>query len=210
MRAKGNASILQVNRRTLLKSGAAGVLAAALPGSGYADGPRNGGTLLLSSGGDPPTLDMHQTPTYLTQFIGAPCFSTLLRSSATDIDTLVPDLAQSHEVSADGMTVTFHLQQAAEFHNGMPVTADDVVFSLDRIRTPPKGIVSPRIGLLGSMKSAEANDAHSVVVHLYEPEPDFLFQAANPYIVIVPRKVVEPLDASGQGMKRTIVGSGPF
>src|SRR3569833_3677804 len=124
MRAKSNASILQVNRRTLLKSGAAGVLAAALLGSGYADGPRNGGTLLLSSGGDPPTLDMHQTPTYLTQFIGAPCYSTLLRISASDIDTLIPDLAQSHAVSADGMTVTLHLQPAAEFQTGLPETAD--------------------------------------------------------------------------------------
>jgi ABC-type transport system substrate-binding protein len=50
------------------------------------------------------------------------------------------------------------------------------------------------------MKSAEAKDARTVVVHLSEPEPDFLFQVANPYNVIVPRKVVEPLDASGQGM----------
>ncbi|MGN6573079.1 MAG: ABC transporter substrate-binding protein [Pseudolabrys sp.] len=210
MRTTSTGSILHVDRRALLKTGAAGILAAALPGPSFADGPKTGGTLLLSSGGDPPTLDMHQTPTYLTQFIGAPCYSTLLRISATDIDTLVPDLARSHDVSSDGMTVTFHLQAAAEFHNGMPVTADDVVFSLNRIRTPPKGIVSPRKGLLGSMKSAEAKDAHTVVVHLNEPEPDFLFQVANPYNVIVPRKVVEPLDASGQGMKRTVVGSGPF
>src|SRR3569833_3597999 len=107
MRAKSNASILQVNRRTLLKAGAAGVLAATLPGTGNADGPKNGGTLLLSSGGAPPTLDMHQTPTYLTQFIGAPCYSPLLRLSATDIDTLIPDLAKSKVVKADGMTVTF-------------------------------------------------------------------------------------------------------
>ena len=176
----------------------------------FAGEPKSGGTLLLSSGGDPPTLDMHQTPTYLTEFIGAPCYSTLLRISATNIDTLVPDLAQSHEVAADGMSVTFHLHPAAEFHNGLPVTADDVVFSLNRIRKPPKGIVSPRRGLLGSIKNVEATDAHTVVVHLNEPEADFPFQVANPYNVIVPRAVVEPLDASGQGMKRTIVGSGPF
>ena len=142
----------------------------------FAEGPKSGGTLLLSSGGDPPTLDMHQTPTYLTEFIGAPCYSTLLRISAADVDTLVPDLAQSDEIVADGKTVTFHLHPAAEFHNGMPVTADDVVFSLNRIREPPKGIVSPRKGLLGSIKDTEAKDEHTVVVHLNEPEADFLFQ----------------------------------
>ena len=210
MRAKGNASSPQVNRRMILKAGVGMLAAAAMPATAFTEGPKSGGTLLLSSGGDPPTLDMHQTPTYLTQFIGAPCYSTLLRISANDIDTLVPDLAQSHEVAADGKTVTFHLHPAAEFHNGMPVTADDVVFSLNRIRKPPKGIVSPRKGLLGSIKDTEAKGAYTVVVHLNEPEADFLFQVANPYNVIVPRKVVEPLDASGQGMKRTIVGSGPF
>jgi peptide/nickel transport system substrate-binding protein len=210
MRAKGDADSLQVNRRTMLRAGVTTLAAAAMPSMAFAAGPKMGGTLLLSSGGDPPTLDMHQTPTYLTQFIGAPCYSTLLRISATDIDTLVPDLAQTYEVATDGKTVTFHLHLAAEFHNGMPVTADDVVFSLNRIRKPPQGIVSPRKGLLGSIKDVEATDAHTVVVHLNEPEADFLFQTANPYNVIVPRKVVEPLDASGQGMKRTIVGSGPF
>jgi peptide/nickel transport system substrate-binding protein len=210
MRAKDNASSPLMNRRSILIAGAGTLAAAAIPATAFAKGPKSGGTLLLSSGGDPPTLDMHQTPTYLTEFIGAPCYSTLLRISATDIDTLIPDLALTHEVAADGKTVTFHLHPAAEFHNGMPVTADDVVFSLNRIRKPPKGIVSPRKGLLGSMKDAEAIDATTVIVHLNEPEADFLFQVANPYNVIVPRKVVEPLDASGQGMKRTVVGSGPF
>ncbi len=210
MHEKGNASSPQLNRRTILKVGAGSLAAVALPAMTFAGEPKSGGTLLLSSGGDPPTLDMHQTPTYLTEFIGAPCYSTLLRISATNIDTLVPDLAQSHEVAADGMSVTFHLRPAAEFHNGLPVTADDVVFSLNRIRKPPKGIVSPRRGLLGSIKDVEATDTHTVVVHLNAPEADFPFQVANPYNVIVPRAVVEPLDASGQGMKRTIVGSGPF
>src|SRR5581483_3692222 len=94
--------------------------------------------------------------------------------------------------------------------DGMPFTADDVVFSLNRIRNPPSGIVSPRKGLLGNVKDVEAKDARTVVVHLNAPQADFPFQVANPYNVIVPRKVVEPLDTSGQGMKRTIVGSGPF
>jgi peptide/nickel transport system substrate-binding protein len=210
MRAKDDAGILSLNRRAVLKAGAGGLAAAAMPSMASGQTPENGGTLLLSSGGDPPTLDMHQTPTYLTEFIGSPCCSTLLKIGATDIDTLVPDLAQKYEISVDGKAVTFHLHPNAEFHNGMPVTADDVVFSLNRIRKPPKGIVSPRKGLLGSIQDVEAKDAHTVVVHLKEPEADFVFQVANPYNAIVPRKVVEPLDASGQGMKRTIVGSGPF
>lgn len=210
MRAKDKANIPSLNRRAVLKAGAGGLAAAAMPTMASGQVPKNGGTLLLSSGGDPPTLDMHQTPTYLTEFIGSPCCSTLLKISATDIDLLEPDLAQKYEVSADGKAVTFHLHPNAEFHDGSPVTADDVVFSLNRIRNPPKGIVSPRKGLLGSIQDVEAKDAHTVIVHLKEPSADFAYQVANPYNAIVPRKVVEPLDASGQGMKRTLIGSGPF
>ena len=210
MREKGNSNNRHLNRRTILKTGAVGLVSAALPAIASGQTPKNGGTLRLSNGGDPPTLDMHQSPTYLTEFICAPCYSTLLRISRTDVNKLIPDLAQSHKISSDGKTVTFYLHPAAEFHNGMPVTADDVVFSLNRIRKPPKGIVSPRKGLLASVKDVEAKDVHTVVVHLSEPEADFPYQVANPYNVIVPRKVVEPLDSSGQGMKRTVMGSGPF
>ena len=210
MAGKGDASIFSMDRRAVLKASAGGLVAAALPAVAWGQTPKSGGTLLLSSGGDPPTLDMHQSATYLTEFVGSPCYSTLLRIDSTDINKLVPDLAEKYEVSSDGMTVTFHLHAGAEFHNGMLVTADDVAFSLDRIRKPPKGIVSPRKGLLGNIQNVEVKDARTVLVHLSAPQADFPFQVANPYNVIVPKNVVEPLDASGQGMKRTVVGSGPF
>ncbi len=210
MNANGDASNSSMNRRMVLKVGAGGLAASAMPTLVWGQAPKSGGTLRLSNGGDPPTLDMHQSATYLTEFIGSPCYSTLLRIDPTDINNLVPDLALKHEVSSDGRSVTFHLHSSAEFHNGMPVTAEDVAFSLNRIRKPPKGIVSPRKGLLGNIKSVEARDAYTVVVHLLAPQADFPFMVSNPYNVIVPKKVVEPLDASGKGMKRTIVGSGPF
>lgn len=210
MSKNGIAKSLPMNRRNMLKTAGGLAAAAILPAGAYGQPPKSGGVLLLSHGGDPPTLDMHQSATYLTEFVGAPCYSTLLRIDPSDIYKLVPDLAEKHEVSSDGKTVTFYLNKAAEFHNGMPVTADDVVFSLDRVRKPPSGIVSPRKGLLANIKEIQAKDANTVVVLLNEPQADFPFQVANPYNVIVPRKVVEPLDASGQGMKRTIMGSGPF
>lgn len=210
MSEKGNAKSSSINRRAVLKAGGGLAAAAAMPPFSWAQSPKSGGTLLLSSGGDPPTLDMHQSATYLTEFIGSPCFSTLMRIDPNDINKLVPDLAEKYEVSSDGMAVTFHLRKNVEFHNGMPLTAEDVAFSLDRIRKPPKGIVSPRKGLLGNIKAVEAKDAHTVVVHLNAPQADFPFMVSNPFNVIVPKKVVEPLDSSGQGMKRTMIGSGPF
>ena len=132
MLPKGDGRTVLMDRRAVLKAGAGGLVAAALPATAWGQTPKSGGTLLLSSGGDPPTFDMHQSATYLTEFVGSPCYSTLLRIDSTDIDKLVPDLAEKYEVSSDGMTVTFHLHAGAEFHNGMPVTAEDVAFSLDQ------------------------------------------------------------------------------
>ena len=49
---------------------------------------------------------------------------------------LTPDLAESWDVSPDGMTYTFKLRQNAKFHDGRPVTAQDVVYSLERAASP--------------------------------------------------------------------------
>lgn len=198
-------------RRTLLKvAGGALAVVAGMPPGARAQSPKRGGTLRLSNGGDPPDFDMHQTATYLTQFLCAPCYSSLMRADPKDYNRLLPDLAEKADVSADGKSVTFLLRENVVFHNGMPLTAEDVVYSLERIRNPAKGIVSPRKGLLGNIESMEARGARTVVIRLAQPQPDFLFLVSNPFNVIVPKKVAEPLDAQGVGMKRQIIGTGPF
>ena len=198
-------------RRKVLKAGSAALaVAASGPRWAWAQTPKRGGTLRVSSGGDPPDFDLHQSPTYLSQHVGAPCYSTLMRADPKDYNRLLPDLAEKADVSADGKAVTFQLREGVVFHNGMPLTAEDVAYSLERIRNPPKGNVSPRKGLLGNVEAIEARGARTVVVKLAQPQADFLFLVSNPFNVIVPKKVAEPLDAQGQGMKRQIVGTGPF
>ena len=198
-------------RRTLIKfAGAAFAVVAGMSPGARAQSPKRGGTFRLSHGGDPPDFDIHQTSTYLSQFLGAPCYSNLMRADPKDYNRLLPDLAEKADVSADGKSVTFLLRENVVFHNGMPLTAEDVVYSLERIRNPAKGILSPRKGLLGNIESIEARGARTVVIRLAQPQPDFLFLVSNPFNVIVPKKVAEPLDAQGIGMKRQIVGTGPF
>ena len=198
-------------RRKVLKAGS-GALAVAASGPRWAWGqtPKRGGTLRLSNGGDPPDFDVHQTATYLTQFVGAPCYSTLMRADPRDYNKIIPDLAEKADVSADGKTVTFRLRDGVVFHNGMPLTAEDVAYSLERVRKPAKGIVSPRKGLLGNVEGIETPAPRTVVVKLAQPQADFLFLISNPFNVIVPKKIAEPLDEQGQGLKRQIVGTGPF
>lgn len=204
-------SAFTLSRRDLLRAGG-GALASVLTGPRLtgAQPPKRGGTLRVSNGGDPPDFDVHQTVTYLTQFVGAPCYSNLLRADVGDPTKLVPDLAEKWDVSADGKIVTFQLRDGVVFHNGLPLTADDVKYSLDRIRKPPKGIVSPRKGQLANVEEIEARGPRTVVIHLGQPQSDFLSLVANPFNVVYSKKVGEPLDQSGQGLKRQIVGTGPF
>jgi peptide/nickel transport system substrate-binding protein len=200
-----------LSRRKLLKTGGGVVVAAlTLPRPSFAQSPKRGGTLRVSNGGDPPDFDLHQAVTYLTQFIGAPCYSTLLRIDPADYNKLLPDLAEKYEVSPDGKTVTFHLRDGVLFHDGSTMTAEDVVYSLERIRKPPAGIVSVRKGMLGNVASIDARDTRTVVITLAQPQADFPSLVSNPINVIYPKKIAEPLDVQGQGMKRRIVGTGPF
>jgi peptide/nickel transport system substrate-binding protein len=200
----------ETTRRGLMALGGGVAAAAALPRDLYAQTPRRGGTLRVSNGGDPPDFDVLQTATYLTQFVGAPCYSTLMRVDPADYNKLIPDLAERWEVSADGKAWTFHLRGGVLFHNGATLTADDVVYSLERIRNPPRGIVSPRKGLLGNVSGIVARDPRTVVVTLQNPQADFPFLVSNPFNVIYCKAVAEPLDARGEGMKRQIVGTGAF
>ncbi|MEO3388763.1 ABC transporter substrate-binding protein [Mesorhizobium sp. CAU 1741] len=176
----------------------------------WAQAPVPGGTLRVSSGGDPPDFDLHQTTTYLTQHVGAPCYSTLMRVDPANPTQLLPDLAEKFEVSDDGLTVTFTLRQGVKFHDGTDLTVDDVIYSLNRVKAPPSGIVSPRRGLLGNIATIEPVGAAGLKITLSQPQPDFPLLVSNPFNVIYPKAVVEPLDAEGVGMKRKIVGTGAF
>ena len=202
---------VSVDRRDLLKLAGLGVATSALPaGKATAQAARRGGTLKVSNGGDPPDFDVHQTATFLTQFVCAPCYSTLMRVDPSDYNRLLPDLAEKYDVSADGKTVTFQLRTGVVFHDGSPLSAADVIYSLDRIRKPAKGIISPRKGLLENIDGIEMRGAGAIVITLKEAQPDFPFLVSNPFNVIMSKAVAEPLDAQGIGMKRQVMGTGAF
>ncbi len=92
----------------------------------------------------------------------------LLRNPATG--ALEPGLAQSWDISADGLTYTFHLREAL-FSDGSPITASDVVFSLERIRGDKQSAYPAPLGAVESMSAA---DPKTVVVKLKSPFAPFL------------------------------------
>jgi peptide/nickel transport system substrate-binding protein len=109
-------------------------------------------------------------------------FSTLVRPDATGAG-LEGDLAESWDISDDGLTYTFHLRQGVKFSNGDPVTAEDVRFSIERGRGPESGFS----GIFDPVDTIEAPDDQTVVLTLKQPYAALLSVAAIFYGSAVPR-----------------------
>ncbi len=112
-----------------------------------------------------------------------------------------PALAQSWEISEDGSVYTFRLHSGVSFHDGAPMTAADVVFSLDRARA--EGSTNAQPALFANILSVEAVDDLTVRVTLDGPDGGFLFDMAWGDAVIVS-------PASAETNATNPIGTGPF
>lgn len=109
-----------------------------------------------------------------------------------DLDNIRGELAERFEVSPDGLKITLHLRRNAKFHDGTPVTAEDVKWSLDRAVTA-KSLAAPQL-LTGSLTSADqfkAIDPYTVEVTLPKPDRLALPNLAVVYPIIINSKVAK-------------------
>jgi len=112
-----------------------------------------------------------------------------------------PDLAKSWDISADGLTYTFHLQTGVKYHDGTPFSADDVKFSLDRARDAKS--TNAQKQLFVNIASVDVVDPATVKVTLSKPQGDFLYDMGWGDAVIVSPKSA-PTDVTNP------IGTGPF
>jgi peptide/nickel transport system substrate-binding protein len=109
-----------------------------------------------------------------------------------DIDKIAGELAESWDVSSDGLKITFHLRKDAKFQDGAPVTADDVKWSLDRIVTAPVlGKAQLLTGSLTSPDQFKVIDPLTFEVTLPKPDKLALPNLATIYPIILNSKVVK-------------------
>jgi peptide/nickel transport system substrate-binding protein len=115
-----------------------------------------------------------------------------------------PSLAQSWSTSEDSLTYEFVLRNGVKFHNGEPVTAEDVKFSFERYRGAAHALMQANVA------SIEAPDARHVRFKMKKPWPDFLtfYSSASGAGWIVPKKYVEKV--GDQGFKNAPIGAGPY
>jgi peptide/nickel transport system substrate-binding protein len=115
-----------------------------------------------------------------------------------------PSLAEAWSTSEDNVTYEFVLREGAKFHDGEPVTAEDVKFSFERYRGASHQLIKDRV------EAIETPDARHVRFKLKKPWPDFLTFYANASGAgwVVPKKYVEKVGDDGF-LKRPI-GAGPY
>ena len=102
---------------------------------------------------------------------------------------LVPDLAESYDISPDGQTYTFKVRSGVKFHNGRELTAEDIKYSIERVRDP--ATQSPGAGFFGSIASIEVPEPHTIVFKLSRPDATFLHVMAINFAHAVPKE--EPI-----------------
>ncbi|MBR9863331.1 MAG: ABC transporter substrate-binding protein [Rhodobacteraceae bacterium] len=112
-----------------------------------------------------------------------------------------PGLAESWDISEDGLTYTFHLREGVKFHDGTDFEASDVVFSLDRARAEDSA--NAQKALFAGISAVEAVDPKTVKITLEAPNGSLLFNLAWGDAVIVAPESIE-------GIKQNPVGTGAF
>jgi len=117
---------------------------------------------------------------------------------------MAPSLAESWTVSEDALVYEFVLRKNVKFHNGDPVTAEDVKFSFERYKGTSHDVLKARVA------AVETPDPHRVRFKLKEPWPDFMvfYATATGAGWVVPKKYIEKVGVDG--FKKAPIGAGPY
>ncbi|GAA6180208.1 ABC transporter substrate-binding protein [Shimia sp. NS0008-38b] len=114
---------------------------------------------------------------------------------------VIPGLAKSWNISEDGLTYTFHLNEGVTFHDGSDMDAEDVKFSLDRARAEDS--VNAQKALFTSISDVSVIDPLTVTVTLDGPNGNFLFNLAwGDAVIVAPESIAD--------IKTTPIGTGAF
>ncbi|WP_238364793.1 ABC transporter substrate-binding protein [Mesobacterium pallidum] len=164
------------------------------------------GVLVIAENETPENLDPANATNSTVDQLLLGVYDTLVQFTAGDVE-VTPRIADSWEISDDGQTYTFTLKQGVTFHDGSALTAEDVVFSLERLVAANAGVMNN----MGTYSGAEAVDDYTVALTLDAPFGPFLSALARIYIVS--KDAVEPHmgdDNARQWLAVNEAGSGPY
>ncbi|HWD57424.1 MAG TPA: ABC transporter substrate-binding protein [Stellaceae bacterium] len=201
-RARASSSGSHVSRRDLLALAALGAVAGA-PAIGRAAAPANQLTWGIHVSITPTWLDPAETQGIITPFMVLYALhDAMVKPMPGKLQA--PCLAESWTASEDGLSYTFVIRKEAKFHNGDPVTSEDVKFSFGRYKGASHELMQSQVA------SIDTPDPQHVTFKLKKPWPDFLtfYSSASGAGWIVPKKYVEKI--GDEAFKNAPVGAGPY
>jgi len=164
-----------------------------------------GGTLAFLVQPEPPTLASYVSTSGPIGLVMPKVYEGLF-----DYDNdgkMVPMLAESYTMSADGKTVTFKLRKGVKWHDGKPFTSADVKFTILEVlkKVHPRGPNSFR-----EVSSIDTPDDHTAIFNLNNPAP-YMMRSFSAYeSPIVPKHLLEGQDVKSAPLANNPVGTGPF
>ena len=179
------------------------------PSPAGAGSPITGGVLRQMSITDPVSFDPHNAAASPDNVHNSKLYNNLVWNP--DGNTIETDVADSFQIAGDGRTITYFLRDDVLFHDGTPLTAKDVKYSLEKIMGLVDGRVSSRVGPIKEFISiarpdngVEVVDDHTVRLHLETPSASLHSFLATGFAGIMPE------GASQEDLQQMPRGSGPF
>jgi peptide/nickel transport system substrate-binding protein len=169
--------------------------------------PKPGGTLVFAVSAEPPNYDCHAQTSFAFLHPVRPHYSTLLKFDTANYPKVVGDLAESWTVSPDGLTYTFKLRRNVKFHDGTPMTSEDVKATYERLRKPPQGVQSIREETFKDITTIDTPDPYTVVFKLARTNASMLSSFASPWDCVYS---AAKLKTDPKFPERNILGTGPF
>jgi peptide/nickel transport system substrate-binding protein len=167
--------------------------------------PVNGDWVVLNIGSDPDTLNPVTSADYYAGLVSGLVFDGML---AVDKDANdIPQVAKSWEISKDNLTFTFHLRDDVKFHDGVPLTAEDVKYTYDKI-IDPKSLAENKKADFEFVDKVEVLDKYTLRAHYKKPYAPALDSWG---FAIIPKHIFEKeSNFLNSKYNRAPIGSGPY
>ena len=174
--------------------------------------PKSGGVFRASGLSNPLGFDIHQQSSFAIIYSMTPLYNNLVRFDPfeTSMSTVIPDLANSWDVSDDGLTFTFHLRDGVKWHDGSDFSAADVKATFDRIISPPEGVVSVRQSLFDVVDEVKLVDSSTIDFVLKNPSGLFMNFLALVWMPVFQKQALEDNNFDLNRVEGGSPGTGPY
>lgn len=178
----------------------------ALPLAAGAQEPRRGGAAVIAVAGDPGHLNPAISTAGPLHAVAGSLFNGLV--ALDEAGNPVPDLAETWQVSPDGLTVAFRLHPGVRWHDGRPFSSEDVRVSFTQVLL--RFHARARAGLAPAVAAVETHGPLDVVFRLHRPHPALLRQLDVTEAPILPAHLFAGTDPNANPANQRPVGTGPF